>query len=76
MNDQNDNLSKLRHDNISRLRQMLNTEVNIAMFNPDVRDHTPESIIIVIRSTDGHTHCITPDGEIADDMFNAINCKR
>lgn len=52
-----------QNENLKLLRQMLNQEVNSAVFNPDVRDRTPESIIILIKSTCDHVHCIKPDDD-------------
>ena len=60
-------------NNLKLLREMLNTEVNTAMFNPDVRDHTPKNIIIIIENEDGHIHCIKPDDErISEKMIQNI----
>jgi len=58
--------------NLDKLRQMLNTEVNTAMFNPDVRDHTPERVIIIIENSDGHVHCICPNVEDTQRMFKTL----
>jgi len=57
-------------ENLKLLREMLNTEVNTAMFNPDVRDHTPQNVIIIIENTDGRIHCIKPDDkELSERMI-------
>lgn len=59
--------------NIKLLRGMLNTEVNSAMFNPDVKDHTPINIIIIIENEDGHIHCIKPDNnKISKRMLSVV----
>jgi len=59
--------------NLELLRQMLNQEVNSAMFNPDIRDHTPHNVIVIIENEDGHIHCIQPDDvDVKYRMFRAV----
>lgn len=62
-----------RKTNLDMLRQMLNTEVNTVMFNPDVRYHKPQDIIIIIRNEDDHVHCIKPNNnELVDKMVYSV----
>lgn len=58
--------------NLKLLREMLNTEVNTSMFNPDIRDRTPKNIMIIIENEDGHIHCIKPDDEVFKRMISKI----
>ena len=59
-------------DNLKELRRIFDTEVNAAKFNPDIRDHTPINIIIIIENDEGHLHCIVPHKVISERMFERV----